>query len=173
MFILRLIFRVRRLVFLMLFQNRMQAVAEPAIPSGSWLISRVQPLRHPSGGNSSAWLFLAQLAWLSQAEPSSGNTTADDVRHSARLGAESFPMLFGCFCLLVTQCCHCSWQCAHYFLFWPFPNWESITFFSAAQNVRHSVRLGAKLFPMLFGVLLLIVCLVLSLFMTLCALFPD
>ena len=75
MLILRLIFRVRRLVFIMLFQNRIQAVAEPAIPSGSWLISRVQPLRHPSGGNRSAWLFLAQLAWLSQAEPSSGNTS--------------------------------------------------------------------------------------------------
>ena len=43
------------------FQNRIQAMAEPAIPSGSWLISGVQPLRDPSGGNRSAWLFLAQL----------------------------------------------------------------------------------------------------------------
>ena len=46
------------------------------------------------------------------------------------------------------------------------------TFFSAADDVRHSVRLGAELFPMLFGLLLLIVYLVLSLLMTMCALFP-
>ena len=50
---------------------------------------------------------------------------------------------------------------------------KGVTFFSAAQNVRHSARLGAELFPMLFGLLLLIVYLVLSLFMTMCALFPD
>ena len=50
---------------------------------------------------------------------------------------------------------------------------KGVTFFSAAQNVRHSARLGAELFPMLLGLLLLIVYLVLSLFMTMCALFPD
>ena len=51
----------------MYFQNRIQAVAEPAIPSRSWLISRFQLQGHPSGENSSARLLLAQLAWLSQA----------------------------------------------------------------------------------------------------------
>ena len=50
---------------------------------------------------------------------------------------------------------------------------KGVTFFSAAQNVRHSARLGAEMFPTLFGLLLLIVYLVLSLFMTMCALFPD
>ena len=50
---------------------------------------------------------------------------------------------------------------------------KGVTFFSAAQNVRHSARLGAELFPTLFGLLLLIVYLVLSLFMTMCALFPN
>ena len=51
LFILRSIFRVRICVFLKLwfdlcchFQNKIQAVAEPAIPSMSWLISRVQLL---------------------------------------------------------------------------------------------------------------------------------
>ena len=50
---------------------------------------------------------------------------------------------------------------------------KGVTFFSAAQKVRHSARLGAESFPMLFGLLLLIVYLVLSLFMTMCALFPN
>ena len=40
---------------------------------------------------------------------------------------------------------------------------KGITFFSAAQNVRHSACLGAEMFPTLFGLLLLIVYLVLSL----------
>ena len=34
---------------------------------------------------------------------------------------------------------------------------KGVTFFSAAQNVRHSACLGAELFPTLFGLLLLIV----------------
>ena len=50
---------------------------------------------------------------------------------------------------------------------------KSVTFFSAAQKVRHSVRLGAELFPTPFGLLLLIVYIVLSLFMMMCALFPN
>ena len=33
---------------------------------------------------------------------------------------------------------------------------KGVTFFSAAQKVRHSVRLGAKIFPTLFRLLLLI-----------------
>ena len=50
---------------------------------------------------------------------------------------------------------------------------KGITFFSAAQKVRHSACLGAKLFPTLFGLVFLIVYLVLSLFMMMCALFPN
>ena len=35
-------------------------------------------------------------------------SAAQNVRHSARLGADLFPMLFGLICLLFIQCCHCS-----------------------------------------------------------------
>ena len=73
-FILRSIFRVRRHVFLKLwfglcchFQNRIQAVAEPAITSKSWLISGVQPL-----GASKRWeqLRLAIFGSARVAQPS-------------------------------------------------------------------------------------------------------
>ena len=50
---------------------------------------------------------------------------------------------------------------------------KSVTFFSAAHNVRHSAHLGWELFPTLHGPVLLVAFLVLSLFMTMCALFPN
>ena len=50
---------------------------------------------------------------------------------------------------------------------------KGVTFFSAADDVRHSARLGAETFPTLFGLLLLTGYLVLSLFMTMCAPFPN
>ena len=50
---------------------------------------------------------------------------------------------------------------------------KGVTFFFAAQNVRHSARLGAESFPTLCGLLLHTGYLVLSLFMMMCALFPN
>jgi hypothetical protein len=49
-------------------------VAKLAEPCESWFASHIEWLDVPSGEMGSAWLFLAQLAWLSQAELSFGNT---------------------------------------------------------------------------------------------------
>ena len=50
---------------------------------------------------------------------------------------------------------------------------KGVTFFSAADDVRHSACLGAESFPTLFGLLLRTGYLVVSLFMMMCALFPN